>query len=138
MIRYPRCERDIQKLEAAYLVGTYLLFHTMVFIILILYCCSGAKKNKLYVYEVYAYAVCTSMWFWFLLAKNTARCYKAYPGLGKRSIDYPAQGKPSNILPPLERWDLWDVSADGSPYTVVRAYVPRLRSKSWGPRETCL
>ena len=40
----------------------------------------------------------------------------------KRSIDYPAQGKPYNILPPLERRDLWDVSADGSPYTVVRAY----------------
>ena len=41
---------------------------------------------------------------------------------GKRPIDYPAQSKPYNILPPLERRDLWDVSVDGSPYTVVRAY----------------
>ena len=40
----------------------------------------------------------------------------------KRSIDYPAQGKPYNILPSLERRDLGDVSIDGSPYTVVRAY----------------
>ena len=38
---------------------------------------------------------------------------------GKRSIDYyPAQV----IFPPMERRDLWDVSDDGSPYTVVRAY----------------
>ena len=41
---------------------------------------------------------------------------------GKRPIDYPAQSKPYNILPPLERRDLWDVSVDGSPYTVVPAY----------------
>ena len=41
---------------------------------------------------------------------------------GQKTIDYPAQGKPYNILPPLERRDLWDVSVDGSPYTVVRAY----------------
>ena len=41
---------------------------------------------------------------------------------GKRSINYPAQGKPYSIFPPLERRDLWDVSVDGSPYTVVRAY----------------
>ena len=48
-------------------------------------------------------------------------CYLlSYPG--KRSIHYPAQGKPCNISPPLERRDLWDVSVDGSPYTVVRAY----------------
>ena len=41
---------------------------------------------------------------------------------GKRSIDYPAQGKPYNILPISERRDLWNVSVDGSPYTVVHAY----------------
>ena len=41
---------------------------------------------------------------------------------GKRSIDYPAQGKPYNIIPPLERRDVWYVSVDGSSYTVVRAY----------------
>ena len=40
----------------------------------------------------------------------------------KRSINYPAQRKPYNILPPAERRDLWAVSVDGSPYTVVRAY----------------
>ena len=42
---------------------------------------------------------------------------------GKRSIDYPAQSKPYNILPPLERRDIWDVSVDGSPCTVVRPYL---------------
>ena len=41
---------------------------------------------------------------------------------GTRSIDYLAQGKPCNILPPSERRDLWDVSVDGSPHTVARAY----------------
>ena len=41
---------------------------------------------------------------------------------GKRSVDYSAQGKPYNILPPLKRRDLWDVSVDWSPYTVVCAY----------------
>ena len=51
---------------------------------------------------------------------------------GKRSIDYPAQGKPYNILPPLERRDLWDVSVDGSPYTVVRAY-PNFDPNPGGP-----
>ena len=57
-------------------------------------------------------------------------------GVKDRSITQ-AQGKPYNILPPLERRDLWDESVDGSPYTVVRAY-PNFRSKCWGPRETCL
>ena len=41
---------------------------------------------------------------------------------GKKSIDYLTQGKPYSILPPLERRVLRDVSVDGSPYTVVRAY----------------
>ena len=41
---------------------------------------------------------------------------------GKRSIDYPAKGKPYNIPPSLERRDLCVISVDGSPYTVVRAY----------------
>ena len=41
---------------------------------------------------------------------------------GKRSIDYPAQGKPYNVSPPLERRDLWGVSVDGSRYTVVRTH----------------
>ena len=36
---------------------------------------------------------------------------------GTRSIDYLAQGKPCNILPPSERRDLWDVSVDGFPHT---------------------
>ena len=40
----------------------------------------------------------------------------------KRSIDHPAQGKAYNIVPPLERRDLWDVSVDGSPYSAVCAY----------------
>ena len=40
----------------------------------------------------------------------------------KRWIDYPSQGKPYNILPPFERRDIWEVSVDGSPYSVVRAY----------------
>ena len=44
----------------------------------------------------------------------------SYPG--KRSIDYPAQGKPYNVSPPLERRDLWGVSVDGSRYTVVRTH----------------
>ena len=41
---------------------------------------------------------------------------------GKRSTNYPAHGKSYNILPPLERRNLWDVSVDGCPYSVVRAY----------------
>ena len=41
---------------------------------------------------------------------------------GKRSVDYPTQGKPYNILPPLKRRDIWDVSVDGSPYSVVRVH----------------
>ena len=52
------------------------------------------------------------MWWSYLLSYR-----------GERSIDYPAQGKPYNIFPPLERRDLWGVSVDGSPYTVIRAYI---------------
>ena len=44
------------------------------------------------------------------------------PGLKIDRLPSPAQGTPYNILPPLERRDIWDVSVDGSPYTVVRAY----------------
>ena len=69
----------------------------------------------------------TLLWWCYLLSYR-----------GKRSIDYPAQGKPYNILPPLERRDLRDVSVDGSPSVYGRTCLPKLRSKTWGPRETCL